>query len=727
MFFPHILGFDMTSLNTQDTPRWSFVRLGGFDQVVLDDADSIRGLRHLDQKLWSVLASPVRGTYLDERTLELMDTDDDQRIRAPEILEAIAWIDDVLEDLGALVQRTDGLPIDQIREDTASGQLILESARKLASAHADDDQILSVEETSQATQTLYAMPFNGDGVITAHTLLEARATPELTSTFEDIIATLGDVPDRSGKPGVDTSKIEAFYEEVDAYIAWWNELDAHQEELAALGSDIARAVEAFAAVHDKIQDFFMRCDLVAFDPRAQLHLTGREEQWSKLSHTMITEDTLDVESFPLAKVAPGAQLPLVEGINPGWRAEMREFFEVVIIPLYGAQNRTLTHTQWDELVARFKPYQTWLDAKTGARVESLGITRLCDIRDAQERDTLLSLIEQDLAVKPQADALESVERATRYYRDLHTLLENFVNIKDFYRTDIKSIFQSGELYLDGRTCTLCLDVEDPATHMEMAQRSYAYLVYCKCTRQGETSPRFICAAFTDGDNDFLIKGRNGIFYDRQGRDWDARITHIVEQPISIRQAFWSPYKRAFRFLSTQIEALTAERDTTQQKALDQKVLDVKTSTTSGDKPVTSPKQFDIARYAGIFAAVGLAAGFIVSSLTLLVTSFLGLKSWQMPLVIIGFILLISGPSMLLAAFKLKQRHLAPLLDANGWAVNTRARLNIRFGAALTDVARLPDGSKRAAYADPYSERSLWSWIIGLCVILGCILSWHFWA
>ena len=56
----------------------------------------------------------------------------------------------------------------------------------------------------------------------------------------------------------------------------------------------------------------------------------------------------------------------------------------------------------------------------------------------------------------------------------------------------------------------------------------------------------IVAAFTAGDSDNLMVGRNGVFYDRKGRDWDATITKIIDNPISIRQAFWSPYKKFVR-------------------------------------------------------------------------------------------------------------------------------------------------------------------------------------
>ena len=85
------------------------------------------------------------------------------------------------------------------------------------------------------------------------------------------------------------------------------------------------------------------------------------------------------------------------------------------------------------------------------------------------------------------------------------------------------------------------------------------------------------------------------------------------------------------------------------------------------------------------------------------TGLLSLRLWQMPLAIAGVLLLISGPSMLLAAFKLSRRNLAPLLDANGWAINTRARINIPFGTSLTDhhaVAQLATSRLRRAISQP---------------------------
>jgi hypothetical protein len=81
--------------------------------------------------------------------------------------------------------------------------------------------------------------------------------------------------------------------------------------------------------------------------------------------------------------------------------------------------------------------------------------------------------------------------------------------------------------------------------------------------------------------------------------------------------------------------------------------------------------FDVGKFAGIFAAIGLAVG-AIGTATAVVTGLLGLKWWQMPLVILGLMLLISGPAVIVAWFKLRSRNLGPILDANGWAVNARA-------------------------------------------------------
>lgn len=80
--------------------------------------------------------------------------------------------------------------------------------------------------------------------------------------------------------------------------------------------------------------------------------------------------------------------------------------------------------------------------------------------------------------------------------------------------------------------------EDPARHAGLASAAGAFLAYCECVRKATGEKMYIVTAFTNGDSDHLAVGRNGVFYDRQGRDWDATIVRLVEHPISLREAFW---------------------------------------------------------------------------------------------------------------------------------------------------------------------------------------------
>jgi hypothetical protein len=316
----------------------------------------------------------------------------------------------------------------------------------------------------------------------------------------------------------------------------------------------------------------------------------------------------------------------------------------------------------------------------------------------------------------------------RYYRDLYTVLRNFVSFADFYSTKKYAIFQAGRLYLDARSCDLCIRVPDIAKHAIVATISRTYIAYCECTRRGGTEKMTIAACFTGGDSDHLMVGRNGIFYDRAGNDWDATIVRVLEHPISLRQAILAPYKRFGKMVSDQIEKLAASRD----KAITDKAaagIAAQTKTLETGAPPPPPpaapkkeEQFDAAKFAGIFAAIGLAVGTLGAALAHVATGFWALKAWQMPLAILGVFVAISGPSALLAFLKLRQRNVGPILDACGWAVNGRMKINIPFGAALTKIAQVPPHAL-LPFKDPFAQKKtgrFWAWFVITLLAIGAI-------
>jgi hypothetical protein len=191
-----------------------------------------------------------------------------------------------------------------------------------------------------------------------------------------------------------------------------------------------------------------------------------------------------------------------------------------------------------------------------------------------------------------------------------------------------------------------------------------------------------------------MTGRNGVFYDRKGRDFDATITKIIANPISLRQAFWSPYKKLVRLIEEQVAKRAADADTEVNTTL------VATATTP-TVVVPAKLKFDPSVIALISVALGSLAAAFAGVLTILGK----FDAWQMPFVCAGILLVVSGPSMILAYIKLRKRNLGPILDANGWALNAKARINVPLGTSLTSIAKLPPGSTVDVAGDKFAEHT----------------------
>lgn len=702
--------------------RWRFFRSGGFDQVLIENADDLRHLGELDQKLWSVLACPTSGLEFDTRTLQLLDSDGDGRIRAPEVIAAANWVCTVLKTPDVLFRGVDGLPLAAIADDHPEGAKLLATAKKvLAYMGRPDADSVGVADLADPSRLFAPDHYNGDGIVPA----ELTPDAERSKTIGLVIEHFGALEDRSGKPGIDQDKVNAFFTAAQSVVDWHDQAVASPDSVLPLGEGTAAAAAVFDAVRAKVEDYFTRCRLAAFDERAATALNPADTTYVDLAVQTLATDTEGVAALPLAQVGAGRALPLQDGLNPAWEARIAALRDDVIKPILGART-TLSHAEWQDIAGRFDAYRAWLAATPATPLAAVPADTLRALLAGSAQAELTALIQQDLAAETAAAQVDALERLVRYNRDLVTLLRNFVTLSDFYNAGNKAIFQAGTLYLDQRSCELCLRVADMGRHAALAPLSGAYLVYCECRREGE-APITIVAAMTGGDADeMMVPGRNGVFYDRQGRDWNAAVVKVVEAPISVRQAFWSPYKRVGRMIGDQIQKFAASRD----KAVEDKAAAGVAG--AGAKveapapaPAPAPQAFDIAKFAGIFAAIGLALGALGTALAAVVTGFLSLPGWQMPLVIAGIVLLISGPSMLLAWLKLRQRNLGPLLDANGWAVNTRARINIPFGSALTGVASLPAGASRSM-ADPYAEKETpWgTWMFLLIVVVIAIVLWR---
>ncbi|MEY4592066.1 MAG: hypothetical protein RIR18_961 [Pseudomonadota bacterium] len=718
----------MTTLQTsrtQSAHTWRFYRSGGFDQVRLDTVDDLLSLDQLDQKLWVALSCPSKGLQFDPLTLAALDQDNDGYIRAHELITSLKWTASLLNDRELLALGADALPLSAINTETPEGVRILEAAKQiLAGLGKADSEHIACADTENSAVAFAALPLNGDGVVTPESTLK----PQLRHLISTILEKLGGTLDRCGTNGINAELAKQFFSEGRSF-AIWRTLPDNNSTLSPLGGLTEIALNTLLAVREKVDDYFTRCRLAGFDPRAAALLNASDDELKALSPLNLAQDIKLGEShiaaLPLATISAGKALPLTgTELNPAWSAGIQALLEQVVTPQLGLRE-VLTEQEWLQLLAIFSARIAWLAQKPSTPLAELEPNALDALLIPELETELKALVDADAALVETAEAIASADRLARYTRDLARLARNFASFQNFYSGTEKALFQAGTLYLDGRSCDLCIQVLDPAKHATLATLSGIYLAYCDCVRgeNGGMEQMIIAAAFTDGDSDQLMVGRNGLFYDRLGRDWHATITRIIDHPISLRQSLWSPYKKFVRLLGEQIQKIASSKEKLAESAGASSIntlankantaISLPPATGKPNSPAVAPPTtpappvapFDVARFAGIFAAIGLAVGAIGTALANLLHSFLNLAWWQMPLAIAGLMLVISGPSFLLALFKLRNRNLGPLLDANGWAVNTRAKINIPFGRSLTKLATLPPGAL-SSMQDPYAEKRI---------------------
>ena len=481
--------------------------------------------------------------------------------------------------------------------------------------------------------------------------------------------------------------------ELEEFLAHYDEDCQKQleESLGALsvttapyGENSDDAVAAVNAVREKIADYFIRCRFIQFHDDCAAALDVSVEKVAAISDKNLSVNVDEISNYPISRPIANAVLPINEGINPAWQAAFGKVKSLVLdVDFPGKES--INEEEWNTVVAK-------IDAYVASKAE-------------EEKTISENHAEK---VNDEHEVIKPLERLLHLYRDFYTLLRNYVMMTDFYDLSKEAIFQAGKLYIDSRCLNLCLKVTDVPKHMDGSKLSGMFLLYCKCTSKTKNATMDIVAVLTDGEVNNIRVGKNAVFYDNDGNDWDAVITNIVDNPISVREAFWSPYRKFGRWVTEKLTKSAQEKEAKSFENLTAKADSATAAIGPDGKPVPvadTKKAFDIAKFAGIFAAIGLALGFVLQALTgIFKVMFSSLPAFV--LVVLVVILCISGPSMFLAWLKLRNRNLGPVLNANGWAINSKILVNTRFGATLTDIAKYP----KVVLKDPYAVKSMPKWL-----------------
>ena len=689
----------MKKKTAETTYPWKFASVGGTVRVNIQSGQDIAHLGELDRKLWTVLSCPTGGLEFDTPTLKFIDVDGDGKIRVDEVIKTAQWLTRILKDPEVLLKEPSELQMADFNVEDPDGARLQASARQILQNLKLEKESIGLEDTADNVKIFAETKFNGDGIITP-----ASASSEEEAKLIETIATVASAVDRSGVAGVTADHIEAFYAACADFVAW---KEAGTKDVFPYGDATADALAAVEAVKAKVADYFMRCHLVGFDPAVAGAVDVSVDKIGAIEGNL-ADAAPEIGLQPIAKPSAEAVLPLKEGLNPAWKAAV-EAMAALVAP----KKKSLTEAEWDAILASFAPYTAWLGAKKGAEVEGIGLDEVKAILKADKKAALLELVDKDKAEEANALSIEEVDKLLRLSHNFYRFLNNYVVLADFYDTSKWAIFQAGRLYIDQRSTDLCVKVAGPAP--EISSLSGMYILYCACKSDKLGKAFNIAAVLTDGDVDGLRAGKNAVFYDREGNDYTAQVVAIVENPISIRQAFWTPYKKVARMVSDRIDKKAAEKN-------EKSMAGLTTATNTAAEGKAPAQPFDIAKYAGIFAAVGMAVGLIGAALAGVIAALKGITWWQVLIIIAVVMLLISGPSMFIAWRKLRKRDLGPILNANGWAINAQSLVNTKFGKTLTSLAKFP----KLTAVDPearkkQARRRFWCWFCGIVIVAAVAL------
>lgn len=690
---------------------WAFQRVGGLDQVIFNNTDDIINLPNLDPKLWVALSCPTTGLDFDERTLALLDTDQDGRIRIPDILDAISWTKDKILSFDNILLSYDVLPLSQIDSSTEQGQKLHVTAHSiLTNLDKTQNDYLTQDDVQQSIKINASKLYNGDLIFPP----SAELSSEMQTFIQLAIKIIGAEKDMSGEDGINLAIAKAFVHNLQTWQQWQADISNTQTPFGKNTPEIWKLIQILKA---KIDDYFLRVELAQYAPQAQSVLNVDEKYIVPTENGLLSDEAL--ADLPLSRIDTNSTLDLVNGLNPLWKPKITLFKTLISSSLNNPNQLTLQ--EWQNIQTSLQTYATLVSSKPELEQLDVSIQPTETIEDIPNNvitnmanNHLLTqfqrMVEQDNKTPISASDVLILEKLVLFHKHLYRLLVNFTSFADFFSLEHTAAFQLGKLYIDGRCATLCVSVDNISKHSTLANYSELCILYCECTRQEQK--QIIAAAITAGQGDLLIEGRNGVFIDNDGNDWDANVVKIITKPISIQQAIWAPYQRIGRLITEQINKWATNKD-----------ADIEKSST---QILQNPEnKFDIGKSVGIFAAIGLAIGAIGTALATVFQAIFSLTWWQFPLVIIGLFLIISGPSVILAWLKLRRRTLGPLLEASGWAINGQVKINLLLGGLLTTKAELPKNAKRNL-RDPMGKRSkkpLVIFILAIVIGIGITGGW----
>lgn len=677
-----------------------FHNFGGIYQFVIATPADLENIDKLDPARWAATSAPVGDLHCDKTFLARIDPNNTKRVRVSQIVEARDWLFARLAKRDVITEGVDAVAITAIDEKTDAGKALRDAAARVnREQKVADDKRITLADVRAFQGRYRELLANGDGIVPPSPIEDT-----LLKTFvEDVLSLFEGEVDRGGEKGVSAATLDTFKEKAAAWLAWKKK----RAEVEVWGADTEAAAKLVAGLGPKIDGYFLHCELLRQESTGAVGARLTDDELRALR----VKTAADIEGYlkgaPLATPSATGGLHLDKGINALYADELRALRETVLERALEKGTVVLTREGWQRVKDAVAPFTTWLADKPTQDFEGKGEASITRYVEGDLDARMRELITSDKDARPQLDAIEDLEKLLLYVRWLMELANNFVNFSAIYAPKELALMEAGSFVVDGRRLDFCLKVTDRGTHRPVATESLIFLVYATVhTKEASPAAFEIVAPLTAGDRGKLRVGKRGIFIDVDGVEYDAIITDLVENPISVKEAAFAPFRRASRFVGEKFQRWFGDKQAAQEGALMTHAdAGVSAAATSADHTMAgataavaapaAPAPAPAAAPARVAPKLdmntlvlggGMALAGLGAMLAGLISALTSINGW---LAILGVVLVVMAVSAISGWFKLRKRDMSLLLEANGWAVNAHMKVTARIARIFVFTPALP--------------------------------------
>lgn len=665
-----------------------FNRYGKTYHLEMNTAEEIKQVFDIDLINWVATSAPVSAFDLDADYLNYIDARQNKRILTEEVLDHLQWVFNIFTRYDSINEKSSALSEFYFNRSHKDGQKILAAIQKVRSKLGlDATQMLTLQSIKTLKELILQYAVSEGGVVTADQASEDIVKDYITR----LVLMTGGTDHPSGEKGINAEIIIAFSATLECYLGWKKKntqaLLVKDNAFLPFGRNTGEKYKIFIQLEDKIDQYYAQSKALFFSKKVS-------DSVCFLNDVDVTnfnwQDSQAIDAYlktaPLAEQNENLLLDISSklSINPIYLAAITDFFEEIAnMFLEEFNGETLSEAQWLKIKECFSVYDAWVKSNPEPKLDLYDREDITLLKSEVVRDEVIKLINQSNETAFDLESVRLIEKVILTQKYLLVFLNNFVSFPYLYSANTRSLFEKGDVVIDGRRFRFSIEVKDKAKHMEIAKSSNIFILYLEVSPP--SSDKFTVAVpVTSGAKGNLIEGKRAIFINTKGDQFDAIVTGIIENPISLREALSYPFKRVGSLFSSKLDTLNKDGDKQLTRSTTN-ALDRKAS-------VEKPKGNGLSAGAMLMGG-GVAFAAVGSTVTYIASTFASISISSLVCGFLVVLLIILAPAFIITWIKLRKRDLSPILEGSEWAINAKMGLTHRLGKLFSPKPHLPKGTK----------------------------------